>query len=706
LKRLSFSAFRRRRATAPGGAAGAGARPAPRPPGEAFRSAAVLAIAALIPLVFLAGFETYRNLQAQRVQAETKAIDDARLLSAIIDRELSTTVDDAQILAMSPAFDDRLELRRFAVITDRILAQHPLWREVELFDAKTRARLLRAPSNSPAPPPWLRDPNSFARVVQSGGPAIGDILAEPDGWSIPVRAPVTRNGQLRYVITILIRPDRLQALIGELNTPQNWIVSVFNQDGRLVARSHRYAALIGRHASSTATRARDRAPGGGGLYAGYTLEHVRTIAAYWKSPLTGWSVHINIPRGDLEGRLWRSALLMSLGLAASLALSLLLLLLFLRELEARRARETALEQAARLEALGRLTGGVAHDFNNVLTVIQGNVTILRRKLQDLPAAELHLDAIRQAGDQAAKRIRQLLVFARGGVPQATTVDVNEIVAAALPAIRRLIASDISVRTSPAPTPAWVEIDPIQLEAALLNLAANARDAMPSGGELAIAARVDRDVVELSVSDTGQGVPPEFLPRVFEPFFTTKPGNKGTGLGLSQVYGLARSAGGVAEIRSALGRGATVTLRLPLAKTRPEKADLRLEPASAEADGPRVLLVDDDSAVRATVASFLRNAGITVREAGDAAEALAMLETEPFEALVSDIVMPGELDGLGLARAARERRPDLRVLLISGFGPSAADAGGEGFVVLAKPLDLADLERRLRTQAPSPLAGEG
>ena len=524
------------------------------------------------------------------------------------------------------------------------------------------------------------------------------MLHEPDGWSVPVRAPVIRNGQLRYVVTIMIRPDRLQALTGELKAPKSWTVSLINQDGRMVARSQQHGVFIGRHASPAATRARDRAPGGGGLYAGYTLEHARSITAYWKSALTGWSVHIHIPLSDLEGQLWRSFLPMALEMAASLALSLLLLLLFLRELEARRTREAALEQAARLEALGRLTGGVAHDFNNVLTVIQGNVAILRRKLQE-PTAETHLDAIRQAGEQAARRIRQLLVFARGGVPQVTTVDVNETVAAALPAIRRLVGPNISVRTFPAQTPAWVEIDPIQLEAAVLNLAANARDAMPSGGELEIAARVDRNVVELSVSDTGQGVPPEILSRVFEPFFTTKARDKGTGLGLSQVYGLAHSAGGGAEIRSTVGRGTTVTLRLPLAKTRPEKADLTLEPepAPAEGVGPRVLLVDDDSAVRATLASFLRNSGMAVREARDAAEALALLEAEPFDALVSDIVMPGALDGLGLVRAARERRPGLTILLVSGFGSSAADAAASGFAVLAKPTDLADLERRLRAR---------
>ena len=696
MKRFSFSAFRRRRETSPGAAAAAGPRLAPRPQGEAFRSAALLAIAALVPLLVLAAFGTYRNLQAQRAEAETKSIDDARLLSAIVDRELAMTVDDADTLAASPTLDGPgpPDLPHFRALAARALEQHRLWLGVTLFGANSR-RLFRVPqAPAPPPPPPLIDPNSFGRVIGTHRPAIGDIMPEPAGWTVPVRVPVIRNGELRFVLTIHIRPDRLQALIGELHAPQSWIITVINQDDHVVARSRQSRVLVGRHASAASTQARNRAPSGGGLYTGYNLEHVQTISAFWKSSLTGWSVHIGIPRAELEGRLWRSALFMILGLAASLALSILFLLLFLRELEARRSRETALEQAVRLEALGRLTGGVAHDFNNVLTVIQGNVSILRRKLKE-PAAEPHLDAIRQASDQAAKRIRQLLVFARGGVPQTTTVDVNETIATALTAIRRLVAPDITVRTSPSETPAWVDIDPVQLEAALLNLAANARDAMPSGGELDIAVRVDRDQVYLSVTDTGEGVPPEVLSRVFEPFFTTKAGDKGTGLGLSQVYGLARSAGGSAEIRSTVGQGTTVALRLPLARSSPEKADLNLGSAPVDVDGPRVLLVDDDKAVRATIASFLRNAGMTVREAGDTDEALALLEAEPFDAVVTDIVMPGARDGLRLACAARERRPDLRILLISGFGPSAADAAAAGFPVLAKPIDLADLERRLR-----------
>jgi signal transduction histidine kinase len=689
LSRWSFSAFRR-----PAGWISGRASDRASPPkahGGRYRSAALFAVAALIPLLALAGYSAYRNIQAQRAQAQIQAIDDARLLSAFIDQELLTTVDAAQALAESPTLDPPADLDRFRSAADREIARHPLWLDILLFDPQTDRAVFSTPPRPPAP---ALDRKSLDQVAQTLTPAVGDIIHEPYGWAIPVRAPAVRNGRLRYVVTVKIRPDRLQAMLGELHAPPGWILTVINENGRVVARSRRPADYVGRHMSAAATRARADRPIG--IYRGYNLEHTRTVAAYWTSKKTGWSVFVAIPRADLEARLWRSGLPLVLGLTASLLLSAAFLVLFLRELDARRARETALEQAARLEALGRLTGGVAHDFNNVLTVIQGNAAILRRKLKD-PVAEPHLDAIRQASEQAAKQIRQLLVFARGGASQTATVDLNEAVETALAAIRQLVGPAITVRARRSDSPACVEIDPIQLEAAMFNLAANARDAMPSGGVVELAVRTERAFAELSVSDTGEGVPPELLSRVFDPFFTTKAGSKGTGLGLAQVYGLVRRAGGAAEIRSTVGRGTTVILRLPLASSRPERLDLKLAPPPAEEHGPRILLVDDDEAVRATVAAFLRDAGLCVREARCASDALGLLQAEPFDALVSDVVLPGELDGLALAKAARDRHPALPVLLISGYAPSASEAAAQGFTVLPKPLDLPGLELRLRAQ---------
>ena len=359
--------------------------------------------------------------------------------------------------------------------------------------------------------------------------------------------------------------------------------------------------------------------------------------------------------------------------------------------------QAPLLQASRLQALGLRACSTVHDFNNLLMVVQGNLAILRRKVKE-PEAEPHLDIIHQAAQRAIMLARELLTYARGGISATKTLDLDEAVAGALPAVRQLVGPSIAIQQRRAGGPAYVDICPIQLEAAILNLAANARDAMPSGGVLEIAVRADPDLVELSISDTGAGVPPEVLPRVFDAFFTTKSAGNGTGLGLAQVNEMARNAGGLVQIRSTVGQGTTVTVRLPRMQDLPRSHDAKLSSGPRDREGRRILLVDDDVALRTTVASFLRESALTVHEAGDAAEALSMLEAEPFDALVSDIVMPSELNGLGLARAARTRRPALPILLMSGDEPSVADATASGFIALNKPFDLTELERRLRAEA--------
>ena len=654
-----------------------------------FRSAGLFAAAALIPFLIFGGVSAYRSLEAERAQAETRAVDDARLLSAITDQELSKALDEARTLAESPTLDSPAAHAGFREVAARSLADHPLWLDVLLIDPRTSTVLFDANGRLNGQP--VLESESLQAVERTLKPAVGDIRKRR-AWGIPVRAPVIRRGKLIYVATVVIRPERIQSLIGALHTPSDWIVAIVNQHGHLVARSRLVDRFLGVAASGGAVQARAR--GGGGIYPSVTLEHVPTISAYWVSKDTGWSVHIGMPRAEFESRLRSSGLMLALLLAASVVLGGFFLALFLRELEARRAQAAALEQAARLEALGRLTGGVAHDFNNLLTVIQGNVAILRRKVKE-PVAEPHLDAIRQAGEQAVKLIRQLLVFARGGVSQTAIVDLDAAIEASLLAVRQVVGAPVAVTARKAGGPALAQVDPIQLEAAILNLAANARDAMGAGGTLELATRQDGGFVELRVTDTGQGVPPDVLPRVFDPFFTTKAVGKGTGLGLAQVYGMARSAGGAARIESVVGRGTTVILRLPRAQGEPERAAAPVEPPPGEARGPRILLVDDDVRVRGTFASYLRSSGLNVREAADAAEALIALEAERFDALVSDIVMPGEMDGLGLAKAAKRRDPELPVLLVSGFGPSAEDAAAAGFTVLAKPVELAELEQRLR-----------
>lgn len=224
--------------------------------------------------------------------------------------------------------------------------------------------------------------------------------------------------------------------------------------------------------------------------------------------------------------------------------------LLLRDLAARRAQAAAVEQAVRMDALGRLTGGVAHDFNNRLMIIQGNADTLARRLADQEAAQRPLASIRLATNRGAKLVGQLLTFARGGPTEARIVDLNETIASLRLAMEQVASLSVRLRLHPSEQDVRVELDPLQLEAALINLCANARDAMPEGGEIAITVKPQGDQARVEVRDSGPGFAPEVAPRVFEPFFTTKPGGKGTGLGLTQVYGFMHAFGGSAVVTDA------------------------------------------------------------------------------------------------------------------------------------------------------------
>jgi CheY-like chemotaxis protein len=288
------------------------------------------------------------------------------------------------------------------------------------------------------------------------------------------------------------------------------------------------------------------------------------------------------------------------------------------------------------------------------------------------------------------------------------VDLTRKVLDLLGAMSQLVGSGVAIETDFEPGLPPVSVDPLQLEAALLNLAANARDAMEGSGMLHIRLRRSGDWITLSVRDEGPGFEPAILPRVFDPFFTTKPVGQGTGLGLSQVYGLVKGAGGRVEAANAPGGGAVVTLSFLPADALAPAPEVEAPMASVPAVGAgavAVLLVDDNEAVRVTTAAYLRDGGLAVLEAADAAGALRLLEANAVKAVVSDIVMPGEMDGMALADAIRSMRPGLPVLLVSGFSERAAEAQARGFPVINKPYGLPDLERRLRPLVEPQVAAE-
>ena len=671
------------------------------------RPALFLALAAFAPLVLYAVFNGYISLNGRQAAADQQAIAAARTLSENIDREINSGLDETRALADDPALDPGAGpagMRAFEESMRRARARHPQWLDLILLDPQGQWIF----SADHAPLRRATDILSHRVVMRTAGPVVGDIVRGPNGrWGIPLRAPVVRGGKVIYVVTAVTRPQAIHRLVAALNTPPGWVVLVSNARGRAVARSSDEDRVLGMPLNAPASAARAGRPlGGGGTYSGRTMSGEETRTAFWLSPTTQWSTHVAIPLSLYQAPLRQLALTLLTGFAVCLLLALTFIVFWIRDHEIRRDHIAAVEQATRIDALGRLTGGVAHDFNNLLTVIQGNTEILARRLGGTPQTDRPLAAIRTAADRAAKLTRQLLVFARGGGGGPVAVNLEAKINDLLEPMAQMVGPGVAIDTSIEPDLPPISVDPLQLEAALLNLAANARDAMGGTGRMDIQARRAGEWVSLSVRDEGPGFDRSALSRVFDPFFTTKPVGQGTGLGLSQVYGLMKGAGGQVEASNPAGGGGMVCLLFPPSTVQvapAEPVDPPFTPPDPE-QRESVLLVDDNDAVRATTAAYLRECGLPVIEAPDAVHALQALESAQVEAVVTDITMPGELDGIGLAEIIRQRWPALPVLLVSGYSERAAEAQARGFVVLDKPYSLPDMEQRLRTQAMKPPSG--
>ncbi len=387
------------------------------------------------------------------------------------------------------------------------------------------------------------------------------------------------------------------------------------------------------------------------------------------------------------------------------------LLTITRDVTRQRQLEAQLQQAQRLESVGRLAGGVAHDFNNMLSVILGEAAILAA---DLPAGHPGHEGVREitrAGERSRDLTRQLLAFSRKQAISPRPVDLDTLVGATLPALVRLIGEDVALHFEPARDLRPVLLDPSQFDQVLVNLVVNARDAMPAGGRLVLrTANVTLApgpgqgpeglppgaYAQLTVSDDGVGMDEETLSHLFEPFFTTKAAGKGTGLGLATSYGIVQQNGGAIQVRSAPGQGTTFTILLPCTGDRAEPAAAPAGPAPVRGEG-LLLLVEDEAPVRRTTRRLLESLGYRVLEAGSGEEALALAEGTAFDLLVTDVMMPG-MKGPELSQRLRARRPGLETLFISGYTASVIGSGGileAGTHFLKKPFSVEDLALKLR-----------
>ena len=380
------------------------------------------------------------------------------------------------------------------------------------------------------------------------------------------------------------------------------------------------------------------------------------------------------------------------------------------------AAEEQLRQAQKMEAVGQLTGGIAHDFNNLLTGIIGSLALLKKRVAEGRIAETarYVAAATESAERAAALTQRLLAFARRQPLDPRAVDAAALIRSMEELLRRTLGEAITLSIEIAPDLPATLCDPNQLENAILNLVINARDAMPGGGRLTIAAATARlgagdevapgDYVAIAVADTGIGMPPAVAARAFDPFFTTKPTGQGTGLGLSMIYGFVRQSGGTVGIRTAPGAGTTVRLCLPrnagAASRLPAGPLPGLAGAPAARTGETVLVVEDEPVVRGVLIEVLHDLGYHALEAMDGREALSLLRGHwQLDLLITDVGLPGGMNGRQLADLAREQRPALKVLFVTGYADAAGLLGDvlePGMALIAKPFEAGNLARRIRT----------
>jgi PAS domain S-box-containing protein len=540
-------------------------------------------------------------------------------------------------------------------------------------------------------------PNGEVRHLQSAG----EVIRDERGEAIRMLGICQDITERRSTEQALRRSEALHRMVVE--SVHDYAIYMLDARGHVrtwnagAARIKRYEPheIIGRHFSSFYTE-EDRANR-------LPYRALETAATTGKYEAEGWRV-----RKD-GSRFWASVFIEPIrdekGALVGYAK-------VTRDITERRQAQVALDeareklsQAQKMEALGQLTGGIAHDFNNLLMIVSGHAQILRKGLADQRQLRA-IEAITTATNRGESLTRQLLAFSRRQRLLPVVVDLKERVEA----VREMVGSSLRGNIElicDLPEGLWpAEVDLSELELALVNIAVNARDAMPDGGTIALSARnatieagqtprdLVGDFVAITMTDTGTGIPREVLPRVFEPFFTTKSVGKGTGLGLSQVYGFAHQSGGTVTIDSEPGRGTTITIYLP----RSRKAVAPMTPAHEQRQEPAgegtILVVEDNPAVADVTMALLTQLGYQVVRAETAAEALARLPDAAPDLVFSDIVMPGTMDGLALAREIRVRHPDVPVLLTSGYSDLPPETKIE-FRILRKPFELAALEAAVR-----------
>ncbi|HVC61019.1 MAG TPA: ATP-binding protein [Acetobacteraceae bacterium] len=711
---------------------------------RAYYSLAVAAL--LLPLLVLSGgaWLAWRSVlhEAQQgidralavtTEQATKVLDTHTLVAARVN-DLLGGLDDAAVAAHEQ------ELR------DRILAMiRPFPQVTAVIVSDSRGHALLATPRYPVNHAMMFAGRDYFRALRDGhqpmfiGATLTGRLTGQPAFSV-ARRKGDDPRQFQGVILVIVSPRYFEAFDRSLfNGSTGYTAGLYREDGALLMHYPSTQDLLSREPKPNTLLmtaiARDPASG---MVRGHTADGIDRLIAYRK--LDAYPVYATV------GRSWHSivvkwrnmvATYLVFGIPVTIALFALSLLAARRargasamlatlqgEIRRREFAEDALRQTQKMEAVGRLTGGIAHDFNNHLTVISSNVELLKRRLPENAQGLGRLaDAAMHGVRRAATLTQRLLAFSRQQTLDPEPLDAGHLVAGILDMLRRTLGEGVTVEAVSSSGLWPTRIDANQLESALLNLAVNARDAMPRGGKLTIEtanAVIDESYaarhaelaagpyVMIAVRDTGTGMSPDVQARAFEPFFTTKPFGQGTGLGLSMVYGFVTQSGGHVRIDSAQGDGTTIRLYLPRYVQQPSPPAVTVNAGRSHGAAATVLVVEDDDTVRHAAVEALRDIGYQVLEAPDAMEAFRLIaDRGGIDLLFTDIGLPGGVNGRALADAAHNVSPALKVLFTTGYTGNAAVQSGalSGDVhFLAKPFTLQQLAAKVREVLDAPPTG--
>ena len=663
------------------------------------RAPFLIAAAVILPLLIFLGLQFAFEARDQRRTVEAQALARTERVLIEVDGALQRTLGALDVLATAPwlrnhdwptLYDRLADLRR----------SESQWVTVRLTDLRAGRVVfdLRQPFGAPVAPRGFDPPPITAG---SGRAFVGDMGGSGPGCPCAlVYRYIEEGGAPAWLLTVALDTRPFHRLLAQ-QTQQGRVGGLVDRNGNFVARTLDHRRRIG----TPATRYVQDAIRGGrsGIYRSRTWENFVSYTAFRTSELSGWSTHIAFSTRLIDSPRWRSLAAALFAALASLILAAVLIWFSLRQLAEGRRVQDRLQEAQKMEALGRITGGIAHDFNNLLTPIVGGLGLLARKADLDPGARRLLESALSAGRRAAKLTGQLLAFSRRQKMEIKPVDLHALFAEIRPLLEQSAGASVLLQLDVAEDVSCVSTDANQLELALLNLVLNARDAMPGGGIVGItvrcrsARRSQPEMAAIEVRDTGVGMPRHILKRATEPFFTTKGSGSGTGLGLAQVYGIVQQSSGTLDIHSEPGVGTVVTIGLPTCElpvpVTPPDAD-----RTAAGDGPighRILLCDDDDSVRTFVARALDEAGYVVESVSDGRTAVQLSRNTPIGLLVVDFAMQG-MNGADVIAAVRAFRPDLPVLMITGYADTDAVAGrAPGIPVLRKPFEAEALLAAVR-----------